>query len=200
MPDQVPESHGRRQILGVQGTDPGNRKPAEMDAEQDHQQKGKPEGRHGKTDENDDGRHPVEKRILSDRREHPERNRHHEDEQHGKHVQEDRDRQPFENLVGNRPSVHGKGNAEIQPGQFPDPPDILHGQRFVEVVHGPEALLHFHGGARVHLGLEVGRGTGGQVHHGKTDDRDPEQERNHEEKSLGDIAKHASPLTALPAR
>ena len=50
-------------------------------------------------------------------------------------------RQPFENLVGDRPAIRRKGDPEVEDGQFADPSDILFVKRFIQVVHRPEALL-----------------------------------------------------------
>ena len=161
-----------------------------MDAEEDHEQEGEPEGRDGEADKHKDAGDPIEERVLADGGDHPEGDGDDENQQHGKDIQEDRDRQPLQDLVRDRSPVRGEGDPHIQDGQFSHPLEILLMEGFIQIVHRPEPFFHLQGGAGVHLGLEIGGGTGRQVHHGKTDDRDPEEERDHEKQSLSDVAEH----------
>jgi len=75
-----------------------------------------------------------------------------------------------------RPSVGREGHAQVEHEQSSEPLAVLDVQRLVEVVHGPQALLHLGCHSGVHLRLEVRRRARREVHDGKTDDRDPEKE------------------------
>jgi len=66
MLDHVREGTERRQVFVIEGTDSRDGKPAQVDAEEDHQQKGEPECRHGEADEDKHGRDFVEEGIPAD--------------------------------------------------------------------------------------------------------------------------------------
>jgi len=143
------------EVLVIEGPYPRDGQPAEMNAEKDHEEKGKPEGRHGKADENQHGGHLVEQGVLAHRRENSDGYGDDDDEAEGENVDEKRNRQSLQYLVGHGPVIGREGLPEIKDGKLSDPGKILLVDGLVQIVKRSQPLFRLRRSAGIHLGLKI---------------------------------------------
>ncbi len=195
--NDVPAFAGPAEIVVTEGFEPDNGKESEPYAELIHEQERQPEGRRGETDEDEDGGRPVEERIAPGRRKDADGDGHRQNRRDGEHINENRHRQPFEDLVEHRPIVLGEGFAEIEACQSTEPAAVLNGQRLIETVPGPQFLLQLGACLGIELGLQIGGLAGRQVNDDKGDQGDPQKQRDHQQQTLQQVPKHGSPRQSL---
>ena len=106
-------------LLAPQGVEAGDREPAELYAEEIHQQQRQPEGRDGETEEDEHGDALVQHGIPAGCRQYADRDGQAELQDQGDDIEGEGDRDPLLDLVHHRPVVRGERTAEIEAGQPP---------------------------------------------------------------------------------
>ncbi len=190
MADPVPDLRGQGEIFVVQGFQARNGKPAQMHPKEDHQEKGQPEMGNGKSDENHDGRHLVEERILPGCRVDSDGHGQKKNDQQRGDVQKDGDGEPLQDLVGHLSPVLGEGDAEVQDDQTAKPVRVLDMQGLIEPVKGSHPFLHLGRRLGIQVRGHVDGGARGQVNDSERDDGNPDKQRDHEEKTFDQIKSH----------
>ncbi len=163
-------------------------KPAELHREDQLQDQGEPEDRHGDAHERQPGRHMIEGAVLADRAEDAQAEGHDgREEEGGAHKLEGR-RQALPDHLGDGPR-RGEADAQIA-RHCPQPPDVLDVNGLVDPESLPVVLddLGVDEAARLQQG-SLGPSRRG-LYDSEDDDRDPEDHRDHLQDTSNDVGRH----------
>jgi hypothetical protein len=164
--------------------------PLEERQQQQDDHHAEPERRHGQSRDGDEPDHMVDPAVLVERRQRAQRNR----DQHRQDRRHDGDLhgqlQPGGDFLRHR--IAGPhGHAEVAGGHSADPFAELDDDRAVQSqanAFGFDDLLGNVGAFAAQHDLH--RIAGHHAQHQEYQDRDPDQGRDHQEQSLGDVAEH----------
>ena len=179
MPCHVQRLVQRGQMGKVHRGQTGQGEYAKIDAEIQHKQQCQPETWHGKAKEYKYSQRLIDPCSLPDSGNNTHGQSNDQRQRQGSDIHSHSERQPFHNLVDDRPRIAGQRDAEIKMKQPCKPVKILNKQGAIKSINSIQPCAHKLPCQGIEAGLHICGGTRGKMNHRKADKGNAPQNNEH---------------------